>query len=692
MQQFWLRVLLAALFSLAGAMATHFWARALRDKDPVRAESEVAFVASSTNEVMKRPAQRQIWRTAYPNEPIYFDEAIRTAGDAEAKIRFNDGTVIELDGDSVIEIRKEDDGINLGFLKGSLFIRAGEGPSTLTVQSGEEKIAVAKSELAVTKSAPTGPMEIEVVKGEMKVLKKDQNAKPFRRLKITHPTIDEVVYLKPDSGERAAIEWEPIDPSYQVYVEVGETPQDLKRDESAPPQRGSIGRLQAPLKVGKNYVRLIAKSTLPEMPELKSAVRQARVMAKLPPVLLSPEMESVHVPPKTDPKIVFTWSNPGDLLDQRLEVSRSSNLKNPIFSDTVGDKVSIAVAVGSEPGNVYWRVSGRIPATGQMISSPVWNFFANEKPLEPLLAPVLKTPASAQKIAYSDMKAHGVSFLWSWVKGADRYEVVLTELPPGEKGEPKSFKREMTSNNIKIENLQPGAYTWTVVARDAKGRESPASETRKFTIEGVPVLAWSDNLTSVKFTYRTPKPFLKAAWARGPGAPNVWRVRLFTDREPAAEAEWKIVQKPEFETPVPADGLYKLEAEALDADGKVLARTQVRTMDVAQIPLPEAPEFIPETPPVIQAGSDGHVDFEWLPVKEARQYVIEIRDGEGKPVESQKLPGRKYGLRLKTGDYKVVLKAIDSYGRTGPESPPRPLKVPEYSDVRAPKIKNATVK
>jgi type 1 fimbria pilin len=97
--------------------------------------------------------------------------------------------------------------------------------------------------------------------------------------------------------------------------------------------------------------------------------------------------------------------------------------------------------------------------------------------------------------------------------------------------------------------------------------------------------------------------------------------------------------------------------------------------------------------PELQASANGGLDLAWDQVSDAKGYQIQILDKDGTAIKTENSKSNRASLkRLKPGDYTITLQSIDGIGRIGPAGTPRPLQVPEYSDVRAPKIKSLNVK
>jgi hypothetical protein len=116
--------------------------------------------------------------------------------------------------------------------------------------------------------------------------------------------------------------------------------------------------------------------------------------------------------------------------------------------------------------------------------------------------------------------------------------------------------------------------------------------------------------------------------------------------------------------------------------------------EVAQAPPLPPPDFAASMPEEIRASETGAAAVKWNPVSEAKEYVLQLKSADGSTVVSTvrtRKPSAELS-KLKPGSYKISLQTIDRIGRAGPESDERDLKVPEYSDVSAPKLKGVKIK
>jgi hypothetical protein len=723
MNDFFLRLMLAALISLCGWFATSFWEKQVNKRAMRVVNSEpIARLVTTHNEVMRRPAKHLIWKSVNKKEELFDGEAIRTANNSEAQIEFIEQKVtVSLDPDSVVEIARENGKLNLSFLEGNLIIKAGEN-SDLTLRSGDRQIAVGdatgkavngSSELTVSKTNKTANLEIQSIKGAVKEYNHDKTeSKPIElaKFRILRPIADEVIYtpVSPEDGpSRVTIEFTPLAATVEVTAETGEA-----RDELTPvvdaKAAGNLGKILVPLKIGRNFVRLTATPTNREekrpLNKVLTPVTRALVRAKLPPELLLPTDKAVLQPTVLQPtsaknEVTLQWANPGKLNHLRVEISNAPNMKPTIEARELGTELQHKFLIGAETRILYWRVIGRLPTTGEALISPIFSFKVLSDKQVLFASPRLQLPLDQTSIDLATMRDTGLRLAWKAVTDANEYEISLTESRPLDSA--SNGTREMTvskfkspSNSGHVQKLKPGRYSWFVIAKDELGHNSPPSDTRVFSVEGVPTLNWTDSRTEEKVIYKGLRPTLRANWERGPGRAVAWRVRAAPERMPAtAEKEsWIKVSEPRFEKPLDGAGIVQLEAEALDALGEVLARTVIRTMAFEQAAPPPPPKFTDETPEELKASDRGDVKIAWLPVTDAKRYQVQIRSRDGIFTKSWQSRGTTHAFEhLPPGTYDVVLQSMDVLDRAGEEES-RQLVVPQYSDVRAPKFKKLNVK
>lgn len=693
MRDAWLRIAIAALISTMGILGTFMWGRDHRVAFERPDDPPVARIEWTQNEVQRRPAQRLIWQTTLSSEELRSGEAVRTGPTGSARIEFiGKDAYADLEPDTVIEIESSSAGLNLDFLVGNIVLHSSNaGQDAITVQSGDQKIEVKNADVAVAKTTSSAAIDVDVIKGNVEV-KTPQDTAAARalesapKLKVLRPKRGDVFYSESKLGALMEFQWEPFaEPGAEVILETGLDRSSLTPVSGVASVPASQGRLTAQLGNGKIYFRLRARGTKEK--SITSSVSMVLLKPAIPPQLLEPAPNANLT--LTSPRNVdFAWANHGELGDLVIKIASTPELKDPFVSQAAGDAFRKSFLLPDGHGPFYWRVSGRLPGSDKLISSSVQKFTvgANEPPpvqkIE-LTKAELNLPAQDEKVTFASMQKDGLWLSWKPVQGADEYELTIRGA--------KTYKQTSKSTRINVSRLPSGNYSWAVIAKRGPD-ETTESDERAFMIEHDTTFAWSDGLTKSKYVAKTNQPRIKLAWQKGPGEPVRWRARLVKTRQPASEGgtgadqDWQIVDTPELAVAADGLGTYQAEAESLDGEGKVIAKAPVRTVQVDPAALLPAPELTGHNP--ISGGADGSAEAEWKAVTDAKNYVVRIRSSTGEVVQSLTAESSKVSIKgLSSGDYTVTVRTVDSFGRPGPEGPRRNLSIPEFSSVRAPKLK-----
>lgn len=688
------RVAMAAGLSLSGFLCTFAWyhlsARDLSSGDKSR---PIARMVVTFNEVQRKPVTKLIWQPVGENEILHIGEAIRTAANSEATIEFlNGSTKIVLDPDSAIVLEENAGKVALNFLQGNMFVKA-EGNSAdtnVTLNSGGKQIALGQSELSLGKSA-NGQLDLQVLKGQAKIESngKTQTVEQGKSLtaatfKLLAPSGDSPIFTDKSKNEKVPFEWAPLDPSYTVVLEAGPTRASMKAFESTETS-GAGGKLEAALKYGRTFYRLVARSSDPAKPLLTTLVFKNEVVAIVPPTLLEPEKGKPIVLSADAPQVKFAWSNPSQFEKVKFELSKSPDMKPTTYMKMLDDVQNLSLDFKNQ-GRFYWRVSGQIKGRKELVASDIQAF--DVKLFKGLQSPTLDLPIASDKISAPSVGLSVVAFSWQPVPAASQYKVIL------ESATLKNGRSETSSeiSQTRVRDLKPGLYTWSVVALDDKGQTSQPSEKRNFEIANLPALEWGKVNDMTEQEYVSLKPTLELDWKPTQLPFSKYMVKVSDTTTGESVSVEVAVEKAVVE--IPADGEYFAEVEALSKTGETLARTTRKRLQVKAAALLPAPTFAQNTPPEIMASGSGNAKVAWSPVQGATKYMVILKSKSGQEPARELAFDKGAGdlSNLMPGEYSVTLKSVDRYGRSGPEGETRPLKVPATSAVKAPKFKGYKVK
>jgi len=176
------------------------------------------------------------------------------------------------------------------------------------------------------------------------------------------------------------------------------------------------------------------------------------------------------------------------------------------------------------------------------------------------------------------------------------------------------------------------------------------------------------------------------------GAAN-YRYRVSAEAIALEETPWVSTKQNVFDIPIKEDGRYVAVVEALNSKGHTIAQSPVKKFDVKRLPLLPAPQWAATAPEFFKSDGKGNLSFSWEQVEGAKHYLLTIENGKGEVLEEKTFNGNSASLnRMKPGQYRVKLRAVDSFRRPSSEGEPKKLEVPNTSDIRAPKIKAMKVK
>lgn len=666
--------------------------------------SPIARLNESSNDVQRKPLKRVIWESVSKNDDLFPGEAIRTTDNAEARIELvKSGTVIHLEPNSLVVLEENENGMSLDFLQGNMSVSStgtGEGDS-LTLKTGSGEVKVKSAEMSLSKRQD-GKIDMAVFKGQAELqqdgkkiaLDKEQSASFSEqgmtvdkdRVQILWPLAGETILLNLMKSEKLEVAFKPLAPGYTVSAEFGNSRTNLKP--AGITAAGEAGKIPVAGKSGKWFVRLTAKSNEPGLPPLASNVVPLTIDPKAPPALVEPKPTVPVVRSKADEPVAFRWLNRHKLENQILEIAADPLFKNIKSKQTFdGDKTEHTEALAD--GVFYWRVTGFLKSKDktEALSSNVAKFSVVST--WELKAPTPIYPEANQRLTYLDVQRAGVLFKWSAPAAVDRVAILVQRMNGN--SAVTVLEKELETTMIKLADIKPGQYQWTVTSINPKDGTKKASELQTFTVDEMPKIDWAE--MPAVYEYPTPTPSLRAEWKVPAQAVASYRFRAENKDLANGEPEWQSAKLNEFTALIPTDGDYDIFVEALNQKGQTIAQSDRRTVTVKRRPLLPAPQWTQNTPDTFKSDAKGNLSFGWEEVEGAKHYLMILETESGKVVEKKEVRRTTASFnRLKPGQYKVRLKTVDSLQRPSDESSAKDLLVPALSDIQAPKFKNLKVK
>lgn len=709
MKRYFRRLFTAFLISTGCYLLTYLWYQNVSNVKQTRHnESPVAKLSVAVNDVQRKPIARVIWEEITQNEDLYAGEAIRTSASSEARILFiENGTEIELEPESLIVLEKTDDGIALDFLKGNLLVKSKKGTESnggsIKLKSGDNEIKLNNADLSLSKS-DKGKVDLEVFSGTAELqqdgkstvldktkagtlgeggLTVDQN-----RIQVVSPTPGTPVYIDPRLREKVPFAWQKLPPGYSVFVERGDDRSTLYRNEKLF-SSGESGSLDVPTKVGKYFFRLVATSTNPELPELRSKTFSVEVLTKSPPIILQPEENEQIVIKQNQSTLKLKWVSKNPFEDIVVEISKDPALREKILTEPLNSKLNFGEVEFKQQGAFFMRLTGFMKINGKLepLSSPVIPFTV--KLGVDLIPPKLKSPTPDQNLTFQQVSEQGLFLSWENVPGISNYRLRVQNSQ-----KEMVVDRVVNTNPMRLNDVKPGLYRWSVASVSSEDKVSKYAPLRNFTVDEMPRVLWVGGPDPSQYFYWTKEPSLLAYWQKNVDGVVKWQVRWSEEGQMISDQKWKEVSAPLLKTEVPKDGKVQVEVEGLNAESKVIARSSIKTFTVVAQALLPAPQFADTLPEILKADRRGDLAVEWSQVEGAKQYKLEVLSEDGQKVITEKVVERTTAslTKLPPGNYKVTVKAIDQYDRDGDSAEAKGLDVPKKSAIRAPKIKTLKVK
>lgn len=383
--------LLAAVSLLValGSVALLAFAPSLTGAPPQLAKV-VGKITVASSDLKRRPARTLGWTSLPRGSDVREQDALYVPPGVEARLTFNDGSVLELDERTlvVVEVPRPGRKQSVSLSKGSLATRAGAGGFDVVTPQGTAELA-AQGEAKVL--AKEGSTEVDVEEGVAmlsgKTLKEGERAAASAKgVEALAPW--PVLLKSPKSNERRFFKGTPPP---MVLAWSGSLLEhatvQLARDRSFAflihEEPGAAEQWTFSGDTGVFWWRVVDDAGQP-----LSESRRFSLLEDVPPQLATPAQGEV-VLSNADSPAFFSWSQVRGVSRYRLEISERKDFATPAFSRDV-DAPQVKVALELPEGVWLWRVRPVDDQRGEATPSPPKAFRLIHKPV--LDAPELLNP------------------------------------------------------------------------------------------------------------------------------------------------------------------------------------------------------------------------------------------------------------------------------------------------------------
>jgi len=461
----------------------------------------IATISFKYKVAQRKFPDRVVWERLQQQSPLYDKDTIRTADLASATITFKDGTMLDIQENSMLQIFvSEDGGVKLAVEGGGVEVDTSNTSvnTNVTVQmdSGTVVNLAAGSRLAAKKDE-AGESNIQLKTGSGSVVSSSDSAKAVEKVVLNAGEMakvsaggqvkktavnvtsipSELRVLNFDSKNIPVhLEWNKIDDeNAKIVVETSKT-KNFDKIESSVQIAGQNNFYDLSVNSGNLYWRVYESESMEEAS--KGRIR----VEKVDPVTASaPVKNAVYSYKKSLPQINFMW-NGNDFADHyKLEFSATPDFADIISSENI---TSSAVSFSKfDEGVYYWRVIPyyTINNIGYVDSGEKYSFKVVKKQIS--AAPMLASPAENAKLLYVENSLL-TTFRWkSDLKNCDYYLVVAKDKAFENIVYEKITKDSRIQTEFNISDLPLGDYYWKIVRKsDEDAEENAESTVRQFSL------------------------------------------------------------------------------------------------------------------------------------------------------------------------------------------------------------------
>ncbi len=632
---------------------------------------------------------RVVWERLQQNSPLYDKDTIRTSDGAEAVILFDDGTKVDLNENTMIQIAVENDGsVNLSVGGGnievdtraskseSVKLSMGDG-SSVNLEKGSRISAVTNDQTGAASNftVKDGNAVVSNTAGQSQKISGGEAVSIEKNGELSRQSITVTSISKNLRVYKIDEELEPVKLSWQLVS-------DNSKSDQTP--------VKVEVSTDKNFTNIIEEykaqgsSSIDVLPQTennklfwrvyKEDEKEKAVQGQITIVelnrmeLTSPLDNSVFSYRKELPTLRFNWNYDEYAESYQFEVSSTQDFAAPVIKESL--KTTSYSTAALEKGRYYWRVTPyySVNSIGYGQASKLAGFEIEER--EALAEPALSLPADSAKIVLGDSEQN-VIFAWkSDVKNAD-YTIQLSDNPDFRNViHTVNSSATTVGEHFNIKTLPQGTYYWKVLRASEEDRESgnehAQSAVRSFTvapyIPGLNKLSWppdgyaveQEQLARLGFSWKLASEY-KAA-----GLNSVLQIAKSDTFNNIIESQ--TLSKAEYSGLSLDSGSYYWRVGVVK-DGEETAFSEAHKLRVLN-PM-AAPKIIqPEEAGKLVVAYETPVDFEWQPVIGADYYKLSVYDAEGNIIKNEKLTEAKASLELPVeSDYLKYRASIQAFAK-----------------------------
>lgn len=612
-------------------------------------EPPIGTLTTSSNDVRRKNNGNFIWLPGNKKDQIYNRDSIFTGDSSQAAIQLNDGSLIQIQENSLVNLNLKNGQMQLDLRFGQF---VGQGNSTIHVKTGSEEYTIqgkdAKFEINRSQS---GTLDVKVLSGDAEISGKagKQNLKSNESLKISKKgaeknqvdakvmllTKNDSLFYRETDKLPLPFAWEGKGPISQYQIEIAKS-EDFKKVLALRTTTEQKFVVKDSLKEGSYFWRVKGLDNL-RKPIATSATQKFYLSYMVAPKITTPtDKETIKI----------TALDTGEGLKATTDISWSADerpvryqwqlSKTAEFSENMSEKTLTEKSIKTpdlHQGTYYTRVRGfdkdNHPTPWSMTHT--FNFeVANEaKPPAPRLV--------EKRIRFQMPKLEGRA-----PSAATSPQLAWTTVPVA-----KSYRWEISKNarfagantaetpNTKVAWTQykPGKYYFRAYTKTALGQSSEPSETGTLEVYGdAPVLNPIPSVLIKKDDIRAVAPAkeARATWSPIPEA-KTYLVQV-DKAEDFSNPSLLEVNSTETSVTMPEPGKYFVRVKALNESSQDMSEfSNVQIVNYVFKRTLKGPELIEpydKTTIFLQKDMEPLIWLEWGSVPDTVKYVLEVSTKE----------------------------------------------------------------
>ncbi len=608
-----------------------------------------------------------IWQELEQNSPVYNFDSIRTVKNSAASIHLNDGTVVDLEENTLVLVSVDSDNVDIELSDGSIFAESGKKDSAHKLNILASNIRVAANGASVNISKKGDNLKLDVANGNVSLAGKKVKAGQLAVMSGKDVNVKNAAVrdLSPENNHYAVsgtsrkmvvLSWK-MNKTERVFLEVSRR-YDFKK------------RLFAVNTAEKSYTHNFSEGvyywrvSTPGSDNYVSPVNRLIVVCNAAPVITEPVKSERYSYRKKLPLVRFRWKGKSYARNYLLQISAKKNFSSIIAEKTVRGE---SLALDSlKKGDYYCRVGALYPYSKKAV-------FSRPQPFKILRTESVSSPSliftpENRKGSIMHIESQGIVFNWSSIYDAEHYIFELAK----DRGFKKNLLLKKTNmNSVKIrEKIPEGDYYWRVRAVASDGTESRPSKAGKIRLVKILPLRLISPADRALVNYS--EAGTEFLWS-DPNRAGSYIVEIFRD----IRMKNLLHKIKSGNRSVSVKGLSAGEYYwRVMIDGKVSSAVKLSSFNVIDnIDSPEG--LYPAGGNTVDLGQKKSLIFKWKPVRGAASYTIELFYYKGnykKRIFTTSVNDTRYTVRdysvLDTDTYFWQVKALKKHkGRVIGESP-----------------------